>query len=219
MAIALVVTAIFAPPPLGAALALTAAIACGRINPRVSGRQPTGCGAGRGGVVAAVFLPARPLNQDGAVLTRRNSEDVPVARRPSHPDEALELFLHSRVWHYTNRWWHWSVVFSCQVVSCVAGSVFVYGLLRLSRLAPARSWLFLAGALSGGYIQLFFSDAENYTPSPRRSSCCMSWRHVGSSRRKRRYGCQIRDPRDGDVLISRSRLAAAISRVLVRRLS
>jgi hypothetical protein len=55
-------------------------------------------------------------------------------------------------------------VFSYQVVSCTAGSLFVYGVLRLARrLVNNHRWLFLVGALSGGYMQLFFGDVENYT--------------------------------------------------------
>jgi hypothetical protein len=56
------------------------------------------------------------------------------------------------------------VVVAYQVVSCVAGVVFIYTLVRLARrVAPAAPWLFVAGVLAGGYMQLFFGDVENYT--------------------------------------------------------
>jgi len=104
------------------------------------------------------------LNQDGNMMTPKFEHDVPLVGAHVTHDEMLELYVHSRFWYYTHRWWGWPVIFSYQVLSCAAGSVFVYLLLRLAnRLAPARTWLFLAGALSGGYMQLFFGDAENYT--------------------------------------------------------
>jgi len=98
------------------------------------------------------------------MLTPKLEADVPLLGAHLSHDELLELFVHSKVWEYTHRWWGWSVVFSYQVVSCTAGALFIYILLRLStRLAPERTWLFLIGSLSGAYMQLFFGDVENYT--------------------------------------------------------
>ena len=110
------------------------------------------------------LLRTNVLNQDGNMLTPKLEHDVPLLGAHLSHDELLELFLHSKVWEYTHRWWGWSVVFSYQVVSCTAGAVFIYVLLRLaSRLAPDRPGLFLGGVLSGAYMQLFFGDVENYT--------------------------------------------------------
>jgi hypothetical protein len=110
------------------------------------------------------LLRTNVLNQDGNMLTPKLERDVPLLGAHLSHDELLELFLHSKVWEYTHRWWGWSVVFSYQVVSCTAGAVFIYVLLRLaSRLAPDRPWLFVGGVLSGAYMQLFFGDVENYT--------------------------------------------------------
>ncbi len=110
------------------------------------------------------LLRTNVLNQDGHMLTPKLERDVPLLGAHLSHDELLELFLHSKVWEYTHRWWGWSVVFSYQVVSCTAAVVFIYVLLRLARrLAPDRTWLFLAGVLSGAYMQLFFGDVENYT--------------------------------------------------------
>jgi hypothetical protein len=104
------------------------------------------------------------LNADGNMLTPRFEADVPQVGAHLTHDEMLELFLHSRFWKYTNQWWGWSVVYSYQVVSCAAGVVFVYASIRLARrVAPAAPWLFVAGVLAGGYMQLFFGDVENYT--------------------------------------------------------
>jgi hypothetical protein len=85
------------------------------------------------------LLRTNVLNQDGNMLTPKLERDVPLLGAHLSHDELLELFLHSKVWEYTHRWWGWSVVFSYQVVSCTAGAVFIYVLLRLSsRLAPAE---------------------------------------------------------------------------------
>jgi len=165
IAIAFAMTALFAPPLVALACALAAAVVVGWADPRVSiERQSTAA------VVAVVagalfyYLRTHVLNQDGTMLTPKFERDVPLLGAHLTHDELLELFVHSRVWYYTHRWWNWSVVFSYQVVSCVAGSLFVYTLLRLTRrLARDRPWLFLAGVLSGGSMQLFFGDVENYT--------------------------------------------------------
>ena len=151
----------------GVVLCIGAAIALALANP--SFRSPGHATA----AVTAVFsfpvfflLRTHVLNPDGAMFARKFEADVPRVGAHLTHDEVLELFLHSRVWYYTHQWWGWSVVFSYQVVSCLAGALFVYGLLRLApRLAPARTWLFLIGAVSGGYMQLFFGDVENYTVS------------------------------------------------------
>lgn len=112
------------------------------------------------------------LNTDGNMLTPKFEADVPQLGAHVTHDELLELFLHSKFWHYTHEWWGWSVVFSYQVVSCIAGSLFIYALMRLApRLAPTRAWLVLAGAFSGGYMQLFFGDVENYTMTAALVAC------------------------------------------------
>jgi len=156
---------ILRPGPTAAVAALLAAIALAFLNPRLPiERQSTA-------VLMAVLswpifflLRTNVLNQDGNMLTPKIERDVPLVGAHLSHDELLELFVHSRFWHYAHSWWGWSVVFSYAVLSCVAGSLFVYGLMRLApRLAPERTWLFLLGALSGAYMQLFFGDVENYT--------------------------------------------------------
>jgi hypothetical protein len=104
------------------------------------------------------------LNEDGNALQPRFLEAVPRVGAYLTHDELLEFYVHSRFWWYTHRWWGWSVVLSYQVLSCAAGMAFVYGVVRLApRLAPRHPSLFALGAVSGGYMQLFFGDAENYT--------------------------------------------------------
>ena len=164
-AVAVATAAYFAPPLAVAALALAAAIAIGWLDPAVRvERGLTAALAAAASWPVFFYLRTNVLNQDGNMLTPKLQADVPRIGAHVVHDELLELFVHSRVWDYTHRWWGWSVVFSYQVVSCAAGSLFIFALLRLSRrLAPERSSLFLMGLLSGGYMQLFFGDVENYT--------------------------------------------------------
>ena len=104
------------------------------------------------------------LNADGNMLTPKLEADVPRVGAHLTHDELLELFFHSRLWYYTHQWWGWSVVHAYQVASCTAGAVFIYVLIRLTRrVAQPAPWLFVAGVLAGGYMQLFFGDVENYT--------------------------------------------------------
>ena len=121
-------------------------------------------------LAAAISLPVfftlrtHVLNPDGNGFTPKFEIDVPrVGAHVTH-DEMLELFVHSRFWFYTHRSWGWTVVYSYQVLSCVAGAFFVYLVFRLARrLAPGLPLLLVAGVLGGGCMQLFFGDVENYT--------------------------------------------------------
>ena len=144
---------------------LGAAALLGAVNPAIAlDGQAAAIIAAAASWPVFFFLRTNLLNADGNMLTPKFESDVPRLGAHLTHDELLELWVHSRIWHYTHQWWGWSVVFSYQVLSCLAGSVFIYGMLRLAgRLSPARSWLFLAGALGGGYLQLFFGDVENYT--------------------------------------------------------
>jgi hypothetical protein len=146
-------------------LVLAAALLFAWIDPPLAiDRRVAAIGAAVAAWPAFFLLRSNFLNADGHMLTPKFERDVPALGAHLAHDEILELFVHSRVWYYTHRWWGWSVIFSYQVVSCAAGCVFVYALLRLARrLAPDRTWLFLAGTCSGAYMQLFFGDAENYT--------------------------------------------------------
>ena len=79
-------------------------------------------------------------------------------------DELWELYVHSRFWFYTHQAWGWSVAWSYQVLSSLAGGVFIYLLLTYCAvLMPDRPGLAVLLSISGGYMQLFFGDVENYT--------------------------------------------------------
>ena len=157
----------FGPLPSAAALALALVVAAAiaLFGVRVPIERPIVAA-----IASAVSLPilflfrTNFLNPDGNAFTPKFETDVPLFGAHMTHDEMLELFVHSRFWYYTHRWWGWSVVHSYQVVSCLAGALFVYAIVRVARrLAPMAPWLFVAGMLAGGYMQLFFGDVENYT--------------------------------------------------------
>lgn len=119
-----------------------------------------------GAAAAAGFFLLRNnfLNPDGENFIGAFAEDVPVKGAHVTHDEMWELYLHSRFWFHANRWFGWSVPLSYQVLSSLAGGVFVTLLVAFSRLvSPARSLPFFLCVVSGGYMQLFFGDVENYT--------------------------------------------------------
>lgn len=166
IAIAAMMTIALAPSSVTAlALSIAVAIALAFVNPRLPDIRPLNAAIGAAAAAPLFFLlRTNWLNGDGSMLTPKFQRDVPLVGAHLSHDELFEFFVHSRFWSYTNRWWGWSVVFSYQVVSCAAGCVFLYILFRVARrFAPERTWLFLAGVLSGGYMQLFFGDVENYT--------------------------------------------------------
>lgn len=104
------------------------------------------------------------LNPDALMFAPKFEGAVPVSGAFITHDEMLEFLVHSRVWDYTHRWWGWSVEYSYQVTSCLAGVLFVVLAFRLAaRLAPSAPGMFLFGVFGGAYMQLFFGDVENYT--------------------------------------------------------
>jgi hypothetical protein len=117
-------------------------------------------------LLAAVFflLRNRFINYDGMLFAEKFSNDVPILGAHVTHDEMWELYLHSRFWFYTNELFGWSVELSYQVLSSAAGGVFILLLLLYcSVVFPGRPVLAFAVCISGGYMQLFFGDVENYT--------------------------------------------------------
>jgi len=114
----------------------------------------------------AVFYVLRTnfLNPDGRGFATTFARDVPTRGYFATHDEILELFVHSRAWYYAHRWWGWDVERTYQTLSCAAGAAFIWLLDRFARRQPPTARLIVvAGVLSGGYMQLFFGDVENYT--------------------------------------------------------
>ncbi|MDP8976213.1 MAG: hypothetical protein M3N28_07610 [Actinomycetota bacterium] len=105
------------------------------------------------------------INPDGMALAAKIRADVPVRGAHLTHDEILELYVHSRFWHYTSLAFGWSVEYSYQFLSSLAGGVFVVVLLIFSwELLGKRRWTALVlGVGSAGFMQLFFGDVENYT--------------------------------------------------------
>ncbi len=105
------------------------------------------------------------VNPDGMALAAKFHADVPVRGATVTHDEILELYVHSRFWHHTSRAFGWSVEYSYQFLSSLAGGLFVVLLLVFSwALLGEKRWIVLAlGVGSAGFMQLFFGDVENYT--------------------------------------------------------
>lgn len=114
-------------------------------------------------VFVAVALPLRSMfmNADG-----RNWIEA-VTRGPyitNLGDQVLEYYVHYLFAGSVRRALGWDAAYSYQVLAVAGGAVFVYVIGRLSvLLLPASGvWLF-AWVLSGGFMQLFFGDIENYS--------------------------------------------------------
>jgi hypothetical protein len=115
---------------------------------------------------AGIFFALRSnyLNTDGATLESKFQQDVPTLGAHVTHDEMWELYLHSRFWLLMNQQVGWSVILSYQVLSCAAGVVLVFALLKLSRfLNKANALALFLLFCSGAFMQLFFGDIENYS--------------------------------------------------------
>jgi hypothetical protein len=114
----------------------------------------------------AIFygLRTRTINPDGRAFEQKFLQDVPrVGAHVTH-DEMFELYVHSRFWAFTNRRFALTVGQSYAILSVVAGGVFVFVLLECGReILPGAGLLVFLLCMSGGYMQLFFGDVENYT--------------------------------------------------------
>jgi hypothetical protein len=117
-----------------------------------------------GSAVIFFLLRSEYLNVDGSFFAEKFARDVPAFGAHVTHDEMWELYLHSRFWLYTQHFFGWTVEFSYQVVSSLAGGIFIFFLLLYSQqLLTYRRTAFCILMLSGAYMQLFFGDIENYT--------------------------------------------------------
>ena len=115
-------------------------------------------------VTVFFLLRNRFINYDGQMFAEKFARDVPLHGAHVTHDEMWELYLHSRFWFYTNRLFGWSVELSYQVLSSVAGGAFILMLMYYcSVIFSERPVLAFVVCVSGGYMQLFFGDVENYT--------------------------------------------------------
>jgi hypothetical protein len=117
-------------------------------------------------VSVGVFYALRNefVNPDGRAFSMRFIADRYVRGAHVTHDEMWELYIHSRFWYWANARYGWSVVESYQLLSCLAGGVFVFLLTRTcALLAPRWPAVLIACVASGGFMQLFFGDVENYS--------------------------------------------------------
>lgn len=115
---------------------------------------------------AALFFIFRSnyINPDGMMFGWKFAQDIPLTGAHVTHDEMWELYLHSRFWVLTNQYFQWSVELSYQVLSSLAGGVFIMLLLAYSRrLSPQFPLAVFLLLVSGGYMQLFFGEVENYS--------------------------------------------------------
>ncbi len=114
--------------------------------------------------LAFFLLRNRFINLDGLAFPAKFMHDVPLRGAHVTHDEMWELYLHSRFWVLTHRAFGWSVTFSYQVMSSLAGAGFVVLLVHLARRMSGVQWrLLVLAVISGGMMQLFFVDVENYS--------------------------------------------------------
>lgn len=117
-----------------------------------------------GASVLFFLLRSNMPNPDGTTLIEEMPADVALNGARLTHDEMLELLVHSRIFAVAHRFWGWSVELSYQVPAAMAGGLFVSLMTLLARqCAKNRRVEFMALALCGGYIQLFFGDVENYS--------------------------------------------------------
>lgn len=109
-----------------------------RRQPEASGIRPVArSGLALLAVVVFFLLRSNSPNPDGVSFTEKFERNVPLHGAHVTHDEMWEFYLHSRFWLYSNRAFGWSVEQSYQVLSCLAGGVFVFLLLTYcARLLP-----------------------------------------------------------------------------------
>lgn len=124
----------------------------------------------RAGVVSLAvslffLVPNQALNADGAALLEKIPRDVSRFGAHVTHDEMLELYVHSKMYLILHERVGWSVADCYRFTSAISGGAVVLVLLVLSErmIGPSRRMLFLCLSLSGGYLQLFFGDVENYS--------------------------------------------------------
>jgi hypothetical protein len=128
--------------------------------------------------VAFFLLRSAWVNPDGQLFVLKFREAVPTAGYFATHDELWELYLHSRFWFWTERAFGWSVELSYQVLSCAGGALFVALLVRYALfLLPGRALGLALAVLSGGFVQLFFGDVENYTLT---AACALLYLHLSA---------------------------------------
>jgi len=132
---------------------------------------------GRDRLIALVTLLAVPLFWLGRLQHLRWGDAYIFANAISHPEvrltynwqSPLSLFLHAKLWALLNAAWGLDVQTTYALVSCLAGGMFVWLLLRtLAVWSDDQCGRVLAATmfLTLGTMQLFFGYVESYTLLP-----------------------------------------------------
>ena len=110
------------------------------------------------------FFKSSALNQDGQDLLWKIPADVESIGAHVVHDEMLELYTHSVFWDTLNKFGDFSVEFSYHVLSVSSGILFLLALVFYAKEnINTDIYLFILLVCSGGFIQLFFGDVENYS--------------------------------------------------------
>jgi len=110
------------------------------------------------------FFRSNTMNQDGQDLLWKIPADVNRIGAHVVHDEMLELCVHSVFWSTLNDLGNFSVVFSYQILSASSGLVFMLLLIKYAKESiNSNQLLFVLLVSSGGFMQLFFGDVENYS--------------------------------------------------------
>jgi hypothetical protein len=104
------------------------------------------------------------LNYDAKRISAYIEKNVLAKGAYISYDSMLVLFLHSKFWLLTNKAFGWQVILSYQVLSSFAGFMFILILLIFTaKLNPEYPLPLFFLIISGGFMQLFFGDVENYS--------------------------------------------------------
>jgi hypothetical protein len=115
-------------------------------------------------LLAFFFFSSRSLNPDGEELLWKLPQAFEEGTIHTVHDEMLELAVHSAAFNSLHQIAGLSVEQVYRVFSALSGVVFVLVLSAFARRhVPENPTLFSILVMSGGFVQLFFGDVENYS--------------------------------------------------------
>lgn len=80
-------------------------------------------------------------------------------------DQIWTSFIVAKLYPVVREWLQWNPEQFYHVLSSLMGSIYVFILILFARRTADRNWLWMTClVMSGGYMQLFFGDIENYAP-------------------------------------------------------
>jgi len=104
------------------------------------------------------------MNPDGKDLLWKIPADVDRVGAHVVHDEMLELYIHSVFWNVLNEFGDTGVALSYQILSVFSGLLFMLLLVKYAKEnIESERLLFVLLVSSGGFMQLFFGDVENYS--------------------------------------------------------